>query len=191
MANMRTAAPVRQKLRHFGADAHGLAGIEFALTGLFLVAGLLNAVDVGYYIYRRMEVENAADSGAEAALITCAATNPNDQSPLLPATQNCSGLTTAVTSAIQSTSLGTAVTLASGYPAEGYYCVNASNALQYVSSVSSKPANCSAAGNATATPADYLQVQVSTPYQPIFSGISVMNALGISSIIGTSWMRMG
>ena len=93
MANMRTAAPVRQKLRHFGADAHGLAGIEFALTGLFLVAGLLNAVDVGYYIYRRMEVENAADSRAEAALKTCAATNPNDQSPMLPATQNCSGLT--------------------------------------------------------------------------------------------------
>lgn len=191
MAKMRAAAPVLKKLRCFGADAHGLAGIEFALSGLFLAVGLLNAVDVGYYIYRRMEVENAAHSGAEAALKSCAATNPNEQNPMLPATQYCPGLVTAVTSAIQSTSLGTSVALVSGYPAEGYYCVDASNALLYVSSVSSKPVNCSAAGNATATPADYLQVKVSTPYQPLFSGISVMSTLGISSITGTSWMRMG
>ena len=66
-----------------------------------------------------------------------------------------------LTTAIQSTNLGAAVTLASGYPAEGYYCINTStNALQLVGGVTSKPANCSAAGNASIGPGDYIQVGV-------------------------------
>jgi hypothetical protein len=154
-------------------------------------------VDVGFYAYRRMEVENAAEAGAQKAWNTC-----NDPSSMLPATQlnasgspNCPGLNAAITTAIQSTTLGTAVSLASGYPAEGYYCVNASNVLQLVGAVSSpEPANCSAAGNATATPGDYLQVGVTCPYQSLFP-FSVMSAPVISSkaspITKTSWMRMG
>jgi hypothetical protein len=128
MANIRTAASVSKKLCLFGADARAVAGIEFGVTGLLLVIGLLNAVDVGFYAYRRMEVENAAEAGAQKAWNTC-----NDPSSMLPATQlnasgspNCPGLNAAITTAIQSTTLGTAVSLASGYPAEGYYCVNAS-----------------------------------------------------------------
>jgi Flp pilus assembly protein TadG len=183
MPDLSIAAPIVDRLGRFGANAKGLVAIEFAITSTMLVYGLLNAVDLGYYIYRRMEVENAAEAGAQAALKSC------DQNSL-PATQNCSGLTGAITSAIQNTSLGQAVTLASGYPTEGYYCTNSSNVLQYVSSVSSKPANCSAAGNASASPADYLQVQVTTTYQALF-GVSVMGALGWTSISTTSWMRMG
>jgi hypothetical protein len=110
---------------------------------MFLIVGLLNAIDVGYYAYRRMEVENAAEVGAQAAWNTC-----YDPSAMLPATQKCAGLNAAIASAIGSTSLGTYVSLASGYPAEGYYCVDSSGALQSVGSLSSKPANCSAAGNA-------------------------------------------
>jgi Flp pilus assembly protein TadG len=159
-----------------------MVAVEFALTGTMLAYGLLNAVDLGYYIYRRMEVENAADVGAQAATITC-------KQAQLPATTNCPGLNAAITSAIQNTSLGTAVALASGYPTEGYYCTNSSNVLQYVSSVSSKPSNCSAAGNASASPADYLQVQVTAPYQALF-GVSVMGVLTWTSITTTSWMRM-
>jgi hypothetical protein len=197
MANIRTAASVSKKLCLFGADARAVAGIEFGVTGLLLVIGLLNAVDVGFYAYRRMEVENAAEAGAQKAWNTC-----NDPSSMLPATQlnasgspNCPGLNAAITTAIQSTTLGTAVSLASGYPAEGYYCVNASNVLQLVGAVSSpEPANCSAAGNATATPGDYLQVGVTCPYQSLFP-FSVMSAPVISSkaspITKTSWMRMG
>jgi len=110
---------------------------------------------------------------------------------MLPATQNCSGLNTAIAAAIHSTSLGTAVGLASGYPAEGYYCVNGSNALQSVGSLSSRPADCSAAGNVSATPGDYIQVRVNYSYAPLFPGITVMSATGISSITMTSWMRLG
>src|SRR6202022_1211783 len=144
----------------------------------------LNAVDVGFYAYRRMEVENAAEVGSQAAWKTC--TDP--QNPMLPVTQNCPGLNPAITTAIQSTSLGTQVSLASGYPAEDYRCVNASNALQYQGSVSSPPTTCSSG----VAPGDYLQVGVSCPYQSLFPGsISVMSASGISSITKTTWMRMG
>ncbi|HEX3494081.1 MAG TPA: hypothetical protein VHT48_01710, partial [Methylocella sp.] len=102
-------------------------------------------------------------------------------------------LNSAIDSAIQSTSLGTYVSRYSGFPQEGYYCVNASNALQLVGPVtSSPPADCSAAGNPATSPSDYLQVQVTYPYQPLFPGlISVMSTSGISSITKTSWMRMG
>jgi len=162
-------ASVRKYIRWFCADARGVVAVEFAITGLMLADGLLNAVDMGYYIYRRMEVENAAQAGAQVAWKTC-----SGQSSLLPATQNCSGLNSAVTAAIQGTTVGGAVTLATGYPEEGDYCVNASNLLQCVGSLSSTaPANCSAtgqqstcsaAGNASATPGDYILVQVTYPY---------------------------
>jgi len=173
-------------LRLFDRDTRGAAAIEFALSGILVVAGLLNAVDVSYYMYRRMEVENAAQVGAQAAWKTC-----NDQTSMLPATKNCPGLNSAITASLHSTSLGTAVSLASGYPTEGYYCVNASNVLQSVGSLSSKPADCSAAGNASAQPGDYIQVRATYPYAPLFPGVSVMSAWGISSITMTSWMRVG
>jgi Flp pilus assembly protein TadG len=172
-------------LRPLRCDARGTAAIEFAGAAMLLVVGLLNAVDLSYYEYRRMEVENAAEAGAQAAWSTC-----NDPSTMLPAIQNCSGLNAAITAAIQSTSLGSAVSLASGYPAEGYYCVSSSNALQSVGALSSKPANCSAAGNPNASPGDYIQVGVTFSYAPLF-GITVMSAWGISSITMTSWMRLG
>ena len=92
----------------------------------------------------KQQVQEAAQIGVQTAWKTCNAPN------LLPATQNCTtsngaaaNLSAALTSAIQSTSLGTRAALASGYPAEGYYCVNASGALQSVGSLSSKPTDCS------------------------------------------------
>jgi len=177
---------IRQVLTRLRGDQSGTAALEFALVGMFLVVGLLNAIDVGYYTYQRMTVENAAQAGAQQAWKTC-----NDPSSMLPATQNCTGLNTAITTAIQSSSLGTAITLASGYPAEGYYCVNSSGALQAVGSLSSKPANCSAAGNSALSPGDYIQVGVTYTYAPLFPGISVMGASGITSITMTAWMRLG
>jgi Flp pilus assembly protein TadG len=182
--------PMRSKLmRLFGlfrSDRRGAAAVEFAVASLLLVAGVLNAVDLGYYEHRRMEVENAAQAGAQAAWATC-----NDVSSMLPATQKCAGLTAAIAAAIQSTSLGTAVSLASGYPTEGYYCVNGSNALQSVGSLSSKPSDCTAAGNPSASPGDYIQVGVTFSYAPLFPGVTVMSAWGITSITKTSWMRLG
>jgi hypothetical protein len=176
----------RPTLPLFCRDTKGVAAVEFAISAAILVFGLLNTVDLGYYIYRRMEVENAAQVGAQAAWNTC-----YDPSTMLPATRNCLGLTKAITASIQSTSLGTAVTLASGFPVEGYYCVNSSNVLQSVGSLSSKPSDCSAAGNPNASPGDYIQVGVTFSYAPLFRGATVMSASGISSITMTSWMRLG
>lgn len=172
------------KLRSLRRDTRAVVAIEFAATGALLSVGLLNAVDVGYYVYRRMEVENAAQMGAQAAWKTCT-------QDLLPATQNCPGLNNAITTAVQSTSLGTAVTLASGYPTEGYYCVNGSNALQAVGSLSSKPSDCSSVGNANAGPGDYIQIRVTLSYAPLFPGVTVMSATKLSSITMTTWMRLG
>jgi Flp pilus assembly protein TadG len=173
-------------LRQLRRDTRGTAAIEFGGASVILVAGLLNAVDLGYYEHRRMEVENAAQAGAQAAWATC-----NDISTMLPATQKCAGLSAAVTAAIQSTSLGTAVSLASGFPAEGYYCVNASNALQSVGSLASKPADCTAAGNPNTLPGDYIQIGVTFTYAPLFPGVTVMSVWGITTITQTSWMRLG
>ena len=170
----------------FGRDERGVAAVEFSIAAMIMIVGILNAADVGLYEYRRMQVENAAQVGAQAAWKTC-----YDTSSMLPATMNCPGLSNAITAAIQSTSLGTAVSLTSGYPQEGYYCVNSSGALQSVGDLSNKPANCSDAGNSSATPGDYIQIGVSYPYAPLFSNLTVMGAWGISSISMTSWMRLG
>jgi Flp pilus assembly protein TadG len=192
MANLRTPASVSKKLRLFGADARGVAGIEFGLIGLALIPVVLNAVDVGYYAYQRMEVENAAEVGAQEAWKFC----HNANGDMLPATDptKCPGLNTAITTAIQSTTLGPAVTLASGTgainpnPGEGYYCVNASNALILQGSGSSPPTTCSTG----VAPGDYIQVQVTYPYQSLFPGlISVMSGWSGIPITETSWMRVG
>jgi Flp pilus assembly protein TadG len=173
-------------LRRLARDTRGSAAIEFASASIFLVLGALNAVDFGYYMYKRMEVEYAAQAGAQMAWKTC-----YDTTTMLPATQNCAGLNEAITDAVQATSLGENLSLASGFPTEGYYCATSSGALQSVGSLGNKPADCSAAGNASGTPGDYIQVQVTYAYAPLFPGVTVMSLWGVSSIKMTSWMRLG
>ena len=156
----------RRSWRSFRRDCRGVAAVEFSALSGFLSLAVVNVSDIGIYFYKRMQVENAALVGAMSALKACDASH-------LPATVNCPGLVAAVMAAIQSTSLGAAVTLNGGTVSEGYYCVNSSNDLQYMSSVASKPADCSAAGMAALQPADYLQVSVTYSYIPVFAGISV------------------
>jgi Flp pilus assembly protein TadG len=175
----------RDCLARFRSDARGAAAVEFGFVGLMFITGVLNAVELGRFAYQKMQVENAAYAGAQQAWTTC-----KDQTTMLPATQNCLGLNAAVTAAIQATSLGTKVSLSSTGISEGYYCVNASNALQSVGSLTSKPANCSAAGNASASPGDYIQVNVTFSYTPLLS-MTVMGLRGASTIAKTSWMRLG
>jgi len=172
-------------IRRLRSDTRGIAAVEFALGSLVLIIGVLNAVDVGYYAFQRMEVETAAQAGAQAAWATCF-----DTSAMLPATQNCAGLNNAITTAIQGTSLGGDVKLATGFPSEGYYCA-ATGGLQSVGSLANKPADCTAAGSPGLAPGDYVQVGVTFPYAPLFPGFSVMGALGITTITTTSWMRLG
>jgi Flp pilus assembly protein TadG len=164
-------------------DKRGIAAVEFAIFASILSIAVLNVVDVSIYIYQRMQVENATQMGAQTAWKTCDTNH-------LPATTNCTGLTTAVQRAVQSTSLGTLVTLQSGSPSEGYYCVNSSNSLQYVSSVSSKPSDCSAAGMSSLQPGDYIQVSTTFTYAPLFGSLSVASQF-TTPITRTALMRLG
>jgi Flp pilus assembly protein TadG len=159
-----------------------VAAIEFGFFAIFLSLGLANVADVSIYIYQRMQAENATEVAAQAARKACLSQ--------LPATTNCFGLATAVQNAIQSTSLGTRVSLISGSPSEGYYCVNSANALQYVSDVSSKPADCTAAGMPSLQPGDYIRVQTTFPYAPLFPGLSVTSTFA-TPINRTAIMRLG
>jgi len=170
------------KSRAIWADQRGVAAIEFGIFSIFLSLALANVSDASIYIYQRMQVENATHVAAQAALKTCSAN--------LPATTNCPGLSAAIQNALRSTSLGASVALASGSPTEGYYCINSSNTLQYVSDVSSKPADCAAAGTPALQPGDYIQISTTFSYQSLFPGLSVASTFP-TPINRTAFLRLG
>jgi Flp pilus assembly protein TadG len=164
------------------SDQRGASAIEFSFFAGMLSLGLLNTADIAIYVYQRMEVENATQMGAQAAWKTC------DQGHL-PATKNCPQLLNAIQNAVQSTSLGTKVTLQSNSPSEGYYCLNKSNTLEYVSDVTQRPADCTVAGMPSLKPADFIQVKTTYAYAPIFSDITVARFF-TTPITRTSFMRL-
>lgn len=168
----------------FVSDVRGTSAIEFSFFASLLSLSILNVADVSVYIYKRMEVENAAQMGVQAAFKVCDPSNG-----YLPATTNCPGLTTAITNGVQSTSLGATVQVQSGSPSEGYYCLNSSGSLQYVSAVSAKPSDCSSVGMATMQPEDYIQITTTYAYTPMFPGVSVASAFG-NTITKTAMIRL-
>lgn len=175
----------------FLGDTHGAAAAEFVLWLAVLIIPLLSVVDLGVFAFQKMQLEIASQASVQTAWRLC------DTQAKLPATENCTGLTSAIAVAAQSTSLGAAVTVASGSPVEGYYCTNTSNVLQAVTSTwtvgatpPAKPANCSAAvPSSKATPGDYIQVTVNYTYAPVFTGVSIASLLP-STITRTAWMRL-
>jgi Flp pilus assembly protein TadG len=169
--------------RRLRSDQRGVAAIEFAIFSLFLFLAIANVTDVSVYIYQRMQLENATQSAVQAALKTCDLNS-------LPATTNCAGLNAAIQTAIATTSLGTNVSQVTGSPSEGYYCLNSSNALQFMSDVSSKPADCSAAGKPGVQPGDYIHITASFSYAPLFPGLSIASQLA-TPITTTATMRLG
>jgi len=169
-------------------DEKGLAAIEFAFIASILSLTILNVADFADYYFSRMQVNEAAEMGVQAAWTTCTPGPPSQ----LPATvgSNCPNLSTAVTNSVQSTSLGAHVTQIAGSPSEGWYCVNSSNALQLVSSdMTTKPADCTAAGMPGLEAADYITVTAQFSYAPLFPGITVAKAF-TTPIIKTSLMRL-
>ena len=174
------------KLKTMSTDQRGVAAIEFGVFSVVLALALANVVDVTMYLYQRMQAENATEAAAQAAWKTCDLT-------VLPMTTDCSTLAasaTAVQNALGSTSLGARVSLVYGSPSVGYYCVNSSNGLQYVSNISSKPADCTAAGTPSLQPGYYIQVQTTFTYTPIFPGMSISSTFP-TPINRTSLMRLG
>jgi Flp pilus assembly protein TadG len=178
----RLASRLTRKSKAAWADQRGVAAVEFGLFSVILIVSLANVTDVSIYIYQQMQVENATQVAVQAASKTC--------STKLPATTNCPALLTAMQNALQSTSLGTAVTLQTGSPTEGYYCINTSGALQYVSDVSSKPADCTAAGMPALQPGDYIQIQTTFTYKSLFQRLSVASTFP-TPINRTAFLRLG
>jgi Flp pilus assembly protein TadG len=164
------------------SDTRGLAAIEFALIGSFLIYGLFNSIDLGRYLYAKMEVQNAAQMGAQAVWKACVAPN-------LPATTICSGEDAALTAGVQSTSLGSSVTVVNGYPTESWDCVNASGALVNVAAIASKPSDCSSVGESTYLPGDYYVVETTYTYAPLFPTLSVVGTLP-TPITAINYMRL-
>ena len=154
----------------FIRDTRGVAAVEFALVSVFMMGAILNTADVAAYVYQAMEVENAAQMAAQTAIQACTAAQ-------VPVTTNCPNFAARITTAITSTSLGSAVTLQSGSPAEAWYCVNTSNTLVNVGALNAKPANCAATGSTATIPSDFVVITVSYTYVPIMPGASVVSFL--------------
>jgi len=185
------------RFRRFLGDSKGAAAAEFVLWLGLLIIPMASAVDVGIYAFQKMQVEMASQAAVQAAWKAC------DTAGKLPATKtatNCGAdLTTTITTAAQSTSLGTGVTIASGSPVEGYYCTAADNTLQLVGATGvigsppTKPSPFTCAtvvAGSTIAPGDYLQVTVSYSYAPVFSGVSIAELL-TTPITKTAWTRLG
>ena len=170
-------------LRRFAGDRGGAATIEVALTTLFMAYSVMNVADISIYAYSRMQVQNAAQMGAQAAYEAC-------DSDDLPATSECADLNAAVLRGIRSTALTSRVTLQSGSPSEGWYCINSSNALQYMSAYNSKPADCSGAGMASLQPGDYIKVETQYTYTPVFPSNTTVGSLLNTQITASALVRL-
>lgn len=161
-------------------DNRGTAAVEFAITAPIAILILINVYDISSYISQRMTVQSAAQAAVQAIWRTCDTAH-------VPATTLCSALNSVATTAIQSTGFGNKITLAG--TTEGYYCINLSNALQYVSDVSQKPFDCTAAGTSALKPGDYIQVQAQFTYTPLFAASYAAN-LFTTPITASAWMRL-
>lgn len=166
-------------------DKSGLATIEFAVCSTALVLGLLNGVEFARWYYQKMEVANAVHAAAHAAWNAC-------DTKHLPAKTNCTGLTAAITSGLQSTSLGSGVTLAStSYPSEGYYCLTSAGALKQEAAYNgTKPSNCSAEGDSAHTPGDYLVISGKATFAPMFGSKITVGSIMPTTLTATSTIRL-
>jgi len=166
-------------------DERGASALEFAIFAGILSFGLLNTADISIYIYKRMQVENATEMAAQAAWKAC-----DPSKGYLPATLSCPDLTTAITQAAQSTALGDQVTIATGSPQEGFYCLNDAGTLQLVANATlNPPADCSSTGLVGQAPGDYIKVTTSFSYAPLFPGVTVAGVFP-TPIMKTSMMRL-
>ena len=185
-------------LSHFRKSTRGTAAVEFALWLGVTTTPILGAIDIGGYAYQSMQVDMAAQAAVQSAWHNCnpttATTNP------LPAIQNCTGVTTDMQTAAQSSSLGTNVSLSTGNIVEGYYCANGSGGLTLVGSTGTAAASSNMSNGGTTTcsgviagsttpPGDYISVTVTYTFHPLFGSVSVASLLG-TTISKTQWLRL-
>jgi len=187
-----------RSFKTFLAEARGTAAV--ALWAVAILVPLANVTDVGFYIYRKMQVEIAAQAAANAAWNFCNTTAK------LPAAQNCTGLQTQLTTVAQtSTSLAANITLNSTATTDGYYCVKTTvtpNQLTFVpigsspvtvasgSAPPAAPATCTTVvSGSVSKPGEYIRVSVQYTFTPVFTAASVTSLLP-ATITKTAWIRL-
>jgi hypothetical protein len=173
-------------------DRHGSAAVEFAFWLGALVFPVLGATDVGFYAYQSMQAHEAAQTAAQTAMALCTGQTT-------PVSSNCSNFNSRLTTAVQSTSLGNTVTFSSGK--EGWYCVGASATPTLSASgttITINPGGSNTGSMAASAPTctngnkagDYVTVNITYTYKPMFPGMSVITLLGGTTISGSSMMRV-
>jgi len=162
---IRGAARWRGGLVGSFRDASGAAAMEFAIWLLVLAYPLLNVVDIGLYVYKSMQVSNAAQMALQSIFQSC-----GQVVAAPPLKTNCSTFSTAETNGLNTTSL-TAETI-----------TDTSECVSGIVKSGTQTACPSTAG-------DYVSVTVSYTFTPAFGLASITNILG-NTIVRTHWMRM-
>jgi len=178
----------------FAKDRKGSAAVEFVLWLALLIVPVLSIVDIGAYVFQKMQLQIASQAAVQFIWHTC---DPNLGG--VPAFQKCSALTFAdITTSAQSTTLGTDITVTQ--VKEGGACTKTNSTLTWVGTPSSAtpaaqtftpptiPATCTGTGSTT-PPGDYVTATASYPYKPIFKGLSVGSLL-TTPITNTSILRL-
>ena len=186
-------------LTQFGLNERGVAAAEMTLWLSALTLPIINAVDLSFFTYQRMQVEAAANAAVNAAWHDCDSTATTPAAP--PATITCkavvSGVLTDMQNAAQSTSLGTLITLPTANIVEGYYCATSSGTM----TASTTPAPWTAPNAPTTAPTvptctgstalagDYISATVTFTYKPLFASASILTLLG-STVTKTAYLRL-
>lgn len=161
-----------RRIECFSRETGGAAALELAIWASLLVVPVLNVIDVGLYLFQRVQVENAAQMAATAAWKVWP--NCTETPPMTPAATTCTAMTDASVLGAHSTSLTNTVTV--GTPTIGKYCVEG-GAIK-------AGGTCAGAANAS-----YVTVTVSRSYSPMFGGVSIAGTFS-SPITLTAWTRV-
>jgi len=179
MTSARIPSHLRLACRAYLGSHTGAAAAEFALVLTLLTIPLLNAFDIGVYVYQRMQLDNAAQVAVQTAWAQCA---PSGDVPAM-VNNNCAGLAAAMTAAIKTTPLGAGVTITS--TTENYCCPGAGTITCQGPVATTTPVNCTSGQ----PPGDYIFITASYTYSPLYSGVSVAGLL-TTPIVRTAWMRL-
>lgn len=157
--------------RKFVEESSGAAAVEFALWLTVLAYPLINVFDLGVYIYKRMELDNAAQMSAQAIFNGCGQIAGSS----VTLSSTCSNFATYRDAGAHSTSLGSYV---SATTSEGVYCTTGSG-----SSATLTTTGCPATGNG-----HYLIVTATYTYTPLFRAATITSVLN-TNMSRSYWMR--
>jgi Flp pilus assembly protein TadG len=135
---------VRRTIASLLRSTAGAAAVEFAVAAPVLVAALFPMIDLGVGLHMQMQVQQAADAGAQYALINGF---------------NASSIQSAVTGSTSLSSLA-----ATPAPTKTYLC-------QDGTTLTSSTAGATCANGAKA--GTYITVSAQASYTPIFTGMAL------------------